>query len=65
MLLYHFGSKEQLIVEILTVIAQQQQHLLASASLEVTDPEVRLEQLWAQLTSPLSRWFRQKKMCRS
>ena len=52
MLLYHFESKEQLIVAILTVIAQQQQQLLASATLEGNDPEIRLEQLWAQLTSP-------------
>jgi AcrR family transcriptional regulator len=52
MMLYHFGSKEQLIVEVLTVIAQQQQLLLSNASLDETDPSVRLEELWVQLTSP-------------
>jgi AcrR family transcriptional regulator len=51
LLLYHFGSKEQLIVEVLSAIAAQQQGALATLD-PSADPATRFEQLWAQLTSP-------------
>lgn len=51
LLLYHFGSKEQLIVEVLSALAAQQQGALASIA-PAADPATRFEQLWTQLTAP-------------
>ncbi len=51
LLLYHFGSKEQLVVELLSTIAVQQQAVLATID-PAADPTERFDQLWAQLTSP-------------
>lgn len=52
MLLYHFGSKEELIVQVLTALGQQQQALLAATLTEGASPAERFGQLWALLTSP-------------
>ena len=51
LLLYHFGSKEQLVVEVLSTIAARQQAVLANIDL-TADPVARFDQLWARLTSP-------------
>lgn len=51
LLLYHFGSKEHLVTEVLAVVASQQQTLLGSLGAE-TDPLARFDALWAGLTSP-------------
>lgn len=51
LLLYHFGSKEQLIIEVLSTIAVQQQTVLANVDL-ASDPTERFDRLWTQLTSP-------------
>lgn len=51
LLLYHFGSKEQLVTAILAAIFQQQAHLLTAPSPALT-PVERLDVLWGQLTSP-------------
>lgn len=51
LLLYHFGSKEQLVVEVLAAIAAQQQTVLAGVDL-AADPGERFDLLWARLTSP-------------
>lgn len=51
LLLYHFASKEQLVVEVLGVIAQQQQAALSQVD-PLADPVERLNVLWARLTSP-------------
>ena len=51
LLLYHFGSKERLIVEVLSTIAIQQQAVLANMD-PAADPTERFDLLWAQLTSP-------------
>ncbi|WP_424952531.1 TetR/AcrR family transcriptional regulator [Deinococcus sp.] len=50
LLLYHFGSKEQLVVDVLATVASQQQAALSRLDLSV-DPVQRFEQLWVQLTS--------------
>ncbi len=49
--LYHFGSKEGLVTEVLAAVASQQQTLLGSLGAE-TDPLARFDALWARLTSP-------------
>ncbi|WP_102127143.1 TetR/AcrR family transcriptional regulator [Deinococcus planocerae] len=51
LLLYHFGSKEGLVVEVLSAIAAQQQVALAAVD-PAADPATRLAVLWARLTSP-------------
>jgi AcrR family transcriptional regulator len=51
LLLYHFGSKEQLVVEVLGAIAAQQQTVLARVD-PAADPDERFDVLWARLTSP-------------
>lgn len=51
LLLYHFGSKEQLVVEMLSTIAVQQQSALAHVD-PAADPTERFDVLWAHLTSP-------------
>jgi AcrR family transcriptional regulator len=51
LLLYHFGSKEHLVVEVLGSIAQQQQLVLAQVDPRA-DPAERLDVLWTRLTSP-------------
>lgn len=56
LLLYHFGSKENLITEVLTQIFQQQAHLFTPPQHAAT-PAERLDTLWAQLTSPTMKPF--------
>lgn len=51
LLLYHFGSKEQLIVEVLADIASQQHTALGNLD-SSADPETRFDLLWAALSSP-------------
>ncbi len=51
LLLYHFGSKEQLVVEVLSAIAARQQTALVGVGL-AGDPAERFDALWTQLTSP-------------
>lgn len=51
LLLYHFGSKEQLVVEVLSEIANQQQAVLGYLEAS-TNPHTRFDRLWQQLTSP-------------
>lgn len=51
LLLYHFGSKEGLVVEVLAGIATQQQAALAHFD-PAADPAERFEALWERLTSP-------------
>ncbi|BDP40844.1 TetR family transcriptional regulator [Deinococcus aetherius] len=51
LLLYHFCSKEQLVVEVLGAIAAQQQVVLAQVD-PAADPDERFDVLWARLTSP-------------
>ena len=51
LLLYHFGSKEHLVTEVLATVAAQQQILLGSLETG-TDPVARFDALWARLSSP-------------
>lgn len=51
LLLYHFGSKERLVVDVLTTIAAEQQAVLATVD-PAADPARRLDLLWTRLTSP-------------
>ena len=51
LLLYHFGSKEQLVIEVLGSIAQQQHVVLSQVDPSI-DPAERLDVLWARVTSP-------------
>lgn len=51
LLLYHFGSKEQLVIEVLSTVAVQQQALLTDID-HSSDPTERFDQLWVRLTSP-------------
>jgi AcrR family transcriptional regulator len=51
LLLYHFGSKEQLVIEVLSAIATQQQNVLVHSDPNATSSQ-RLDALWQQLTSP-------------
>ena len=51
LLLYHFGSKEHLVTEVLATVATQQQILLGSLEAG-TDPLARFDALWERLTSP-------------
>ncbi|GGO38906.1 TetR/AcrR family transcriptional regulator [Deinococcus humi] len=56
LLLYHFGSKENLVTEVLADIFQQQAHLFAAPNPDLS-PGQRLDALWAQLASPSMRPF--------
>lgn len=56
LLLYHFGSKQNLVTELLGYIFQQQAHLFAAPNPKTT-PAQRLDALWAQLTSPTLKPF--------
>lgn len=51
LLLYHFGSKQRLVIEVLSAIADQQQVILATVDL-AADPAERFDLLWTRLTSP-------------
>lgn len=50
LLLYHFGSKENLVTEVLAQIFEQQPLLFAAPDPQFS-PAQRLDALWAQLTS--------------
>lgn len=56
LLLYHFGSKEALVTEVLARIFEQQARSLAAPDPEAT-PAARLDALWAQLTGPAMKPF--------
>jgi AcrR family transcriptional regulator len=51
-LLYHFHSKEELIVEVLGSISRQQQAWLSAAPALDGDPALRFAQLWRNVTAP-------------
>lgn len=51
LLLYHFGSKERLVVEVLSTLAARQGAALSRLD-PAADPADRLDVLWARLTSP-------------
>ena len=56
LLLYHFGSKENLVTEVLDSIFQQQSLLFGLFQADLPFDE-RLDRLWAQLTSPALKPF--------
>lgn len=56
-LLYHFGSKEQMIVEALELAQQQYVTLLSSSPPPAGEWQVELERLWQQLTTPEAAMF--------
>ena len=51
-LLYHFHSKEELIVEVLGAVSRQQQAWLSAAPAPDGDPATRFAQLWRNVTDP-------------
>lgn len=61
MLIYHFGSKEQMIVETLAYVQSHQMQLLAQSPAPNKDIGVELHQLWQWFTSdeifPLTKLF--------
>jgi AcrR family transcriptional regulator len=56
-LLYHFGSKEQMIVESLELAQQQYVTMLSSSPPPAGEWQVELERLWQQLTTPDAAMF--------
>jgi AcrR family transcriptional regulator len=52
MLLYHFGSKEQLVIEVLGTIQQRQQAALEQIIVPKLAPKTRFKRLWAWLSAP-------------
>jgi AcrR family transcriptional regulator len=52
MLIYHFGSKEQLVVAIIHSVEQRQREAFAAIATEERDPEAALRAMWARFTAP-------------
>jgi AcrR family transcriptional regulator len=52
MLLYHFGSKEQLVIEVLGAIQQRQQAALEQIIVPKLAPKTRFKRLWTWLSAP-------------